>query len=116
MRFISLVFVLVALTRHAQADCVSYGLDFVNGGSYFIDNTLATNLTFLSEFQGTVLSSRRKGYRILTSIGCDTDTVVPILVDPDENEYFCSEIPTTPDLTSFLSTWFECFQNFKDPG
>ena len=29
-------------------------------------------------------------------------------MDPDENEYFCSEIPTTPDLTSFLSTWYGC--------
>jgi hypothetical protein len=31
---------------------VSYGIDFVNGGSYFIDNTLSIDFTFLSEFEG----------------------------------------------------------------
>lgn len=38
--------------------------------------------------------------------GCDNEQITPILVDPDENEYFCSDIATSPDDTSFLSTWY----------
>lgn len=55
MQFVFLVCILVSFARYASAQCESYGLDFVNGGSYFIDNTLATNFTFLSEFDGKVL-------------------------------------------------------------
>jgi hypothetical protein len=34
---------------------VSYGIDFVNGGSYFIDDTEAVDFTFLSQFEGWCL-------------------------------------------------------------
>jgi hypothetical protein len=60
----------------------------VNGGSYFIDDTEAVDFTFLSQFEG-----------------CDDEEITPILVDPDENEYFCSQILTSPEDTSMLSTW-----------
>ena len=32
--------------------------------------------------------------------------VTPILVDPDENNYLCSDISTNPDNTNFVSTWY----------
>ncbi|KAF4631994.1 hypothetical protein G7Y89_g6135 [Cudoniella acicularis] len=85
----SLIFIytLLSLVRYAAADCNSYGIDYVNGGTYFIDNTQTTNFTFLTDFSG-----------------CDNEEITPILVDPNENEYFCSDIPTSPDYTSFLST------------
>ena len=53
MKFLLLLFVLASFAKYAKCQCESYGIDIVNGGSYFIDNTLATNFTFLSEFDGT---------------------------------------------------------------
>jgi hypothetical protein len=46
------LYALVSLIEYATADCVSYGIDFVDGGSYFIDSTLNTNFTFMSDFVG----------------------------------------------------------------
>lgn len=108
MQILLLLYVFASLARYTKGQCVSYGLDFVNGGSYFIDSTLATNFTFLSEFDGMSLAFPSKSVTDrFSGIGCDDEEITPILVDPDENEYFCSDIPTSPDLTSFLSTWYE---------
>jgi hypothetical protein len=46
------LYALASLVNYATADCVSYGIDFIDGGSYFIDNTENTNFTFLSDFVG----------------------------------------------------------------
>jgi hypothetical protein len=46
------LYALASLIGLSTADCVSYGIDFVDGGSYFIDNTLSTDFTFLSDFVG----------------------------------------------------------------
>ena len=54
MRLVFLLLLFANLARYARGQCESYGLDFVNGGSYFIDNTLSTNFTFLSEFDGRI--------------------------------------------------------------
>ncbi|PVH78934.1 hypothetical protein DL98DRAFT_572855 [Cadophora sp. DSE1049] len=80
--------VFLSLANFAFGTCVSYGIDFVNGGSYFIDSTEATDFTFLSQFEGCTSG----------------EEITPILVDPNEDEYFCSQIATTPDDTSILST------------
>jgi hypothetical protein len=45
------------------------------------------------------------GGKAKSIVGCDNESITPILVDPDENEYFCSDIQTSPDDTSTLSTW-----------
>ncbi|KAH8687560.1 hypothetical protein BGZ60DRAFT_522209 [Tricladium varicosporioides] len=82
-----LSYAFLGLIRYAIATCNSYGIDFVDGGSYFIDSSSTANFTFLTDFSG-----------------CDSEEITPILVDPNEDEYFCSQIPTSPDLTSFLST------------
>lgn len=50
---------LVALgARTALADCVSYGMDFQNGGSYFQNSLSSSNFTFVSEFEGSKASDR----------------------------------------------------------
>ncbi|CZR54879.1 uncharacterized protein PAC_04763 [Phialocephala subalpina] len=87
MHFLFVPLVLLNLIKLAHCTCESYGIDFTNGGSYFIDDTDAIDFTFLTQFEG-----------------CDDEEITPILVDPDENEYFCSQIATSPDDTSFLST------------
>ncbi|EPE30348.1 P-loop containing nucleoside triphosphate hydrolase [Glarea lozoyensis ATCC 20868] len=81
------LYALASLVSYAIADCASYGIDFIDGGSYFIDNTLSKPFTFLSDFEG-----------------CDSKTITPILVGPDEESYFCTDIPTSPDNTSFQSS------------
>jgi hypothetical protein len=55
MNILMLLFIFAGFAKYAKGQCESYGVDFVNGGSYFIDNTLATNFTFLSEFDGRVV-------------------------------------------------------------
>lgn len=78
---------LLYFVAQVRGACESYGIDFVNGGSYFIDDTEPVDFTFLTQFEG-----------------CDGEDITPILVDPEENEYFCSDIATSPDDTSMLST------------
>jgi hypothetical protein len=65
--------------------CHSYGVDFVDEGHYFI-NTLSTdNFTSVSIFQG-----------------CNQDLAEVLFIDPEGDEVFCSQLPTTPDDTAQL--------------
>ncbi|KAG4417485.1 hypothetical protein IFR04_009368 [Cadophora malorum] len=83
-----LYLVFLSLANLAFSTCVSYGIDFVNRGFYFIGSTKSTDFTFLSQFEGCTSG----------------EEITPILVDPNGDEYFCSQITTTPDDTSILST------------
>ena len=105
MHFLFVPLVLLNLIKLAHCTCESYGIDFTNGGSYFIDDTDAIDFTFLTQFEGMFPSCPLWTMLILFK-GCDDEEITPILVDPDENEYFCSQIATSPDDTSFLSTWY----------
>jgi hypothetical protein len=80
---------IVAFVVGVFADCQSYGYDFVDGGSYFQNISSSDDFTFITQFEGCI----------------GEGTITPILVDPNENEYFCSDIATSPDDTSFNSTW-----------
>ncbi|KAK3111848.1 hypothetical protein LTR53_012480 [Teratosphaeriaceae sp. CCFEE 6253] len=66
-------------TAFAQNDtcnpnpCVSYGVDIQGGGAYFENISSTDPFTFVSILEG-----------------CDPDTVNNILVDPDGDEYQCS--------------------------
>jgi len=66
----------------AFAQCESYGIDFVNGGSYFINSADTSPFTAVEEFSG-----------------CDDDVANNVLVDPQGNQYQCSDTPLTPDYT-----------------
>lgn len=85
----SLLLLAIIFVVGVSADCQSYGIDFVDGGSYFQNISSSDDFTFITQFEG-----------------CDGEgSITPILVDPNEDEYFCSDIPTSPDDTSFNSTW-----------
>lgn len=66
--------------------CYSYGVDFVDEGSYFINSLSSDPFTSVSTFKG-----------------CNTGLADILLVAPDNEEYLCDDIPTTPDDTAQLS-------------
>jgi hypothetical protein len=37
-----------------ESTCYSYGIDFVHGGKYFINNLSKESFTCVSEFEGTI--------------------------------------------------------------
>lgn len=76
-----------ASAQDPESSCVSYGIDFQNDGSYFINQALTENFTAVSEFEG-----------------CSGGTTDILLVDPNNKEYLCSDVPVTPDDTPQLST------------
>ena len=57
--------------------CYSFGVDFVDGGSYFINSLSSDPFTCVSTFQG-----------------CNQDVADVLLVDPSGDEYLCSQVPT----------------------
>ena len=66
--------------------CYSYGVDFVDEGSYFINSLSSDSFSSVSTFKG-----------------CNTGLADILLVDPNDDEYLCDDIPTTPDDTPQLS-------------
>ena len=49
---------LVALgARRTAADCLSFGMDFQDGGSYFQNNASTDPFTFVSQFEGKLIHS-----------------------------------------------------------
>ncbi|CAK7202755.1 hypothetical protein SEUCBS139899_005482 [Sporothrix eucalyptigena] len=77
----------LSLSTGVLADCSSYGVDYSNGGAYYIDGTSNTYFSFITIFQG-----------------CTQESISPILVDPDNNQYACSAISTTPAGAQETST------------
>ncbi|KAF2733176.1 hypothetical protein EJ04DRAFT_513384 [Polyplosphaeria fusca] len=70
-----------------ESVCRSFGIDFVDEGHYFINSQSTEQFTCVSTFQG-----------------CNEDVADILLVDPNNDEYLCSQIPTRPDNTPELST------------
>jgi hypothetical protein len=71
--------------------CYSYGVDFVDEGSYFIDSTSTEAFSAVSYFQG-----------------CNKDGEADVMLiapdeQPGETEFICDQIPTTPDNENELS-------------
>ncbi|XXH03349.1 hypothetical protein Hte_009747 [Hypoxylon texense] len=87
LRARSLWLVISLFTLKALAACSSYGVDYVNGGSYDVDATSNDNFTFTTIFQG-----------------CEPETVKPVLLDPSGNQHPCSAVNTTPDGEQVTST------------
>ncbi|EXJ64010.1 hypothetical protein A1O7_00345 [Cladophialophora yegresii CBS 114405] len=85
------VVALLALSGRSAADCLSYGYDFVDGGGPYCINTTSTSyFTFGTEFFGCQPSDVQ-------------DVVTPILIDPNGDEYFCSDIGVQPDGQDMVS-------------
>lgn len=57
--------------------CFSYGVDFVDEGSYFINSLSSDPFTCVSTFEG-----------------CNQDVADVLLVDPSGDEYLCTQVPT----------------------
>lgn len=66
--------------------CYSYGVDFIDEGNYFINSLSTDPFTSVSTFKG-----------------CNTGVADVLLIDPDNVEYLCDDLPTTPDNTNQLS-------------
>ncbi|OIW28951.1 hypothetical protein CONLIGDRAFT_401496 [Coniochaeta ligniaria NRRL 30616] len=81
-----LVLLLVRVNA-AEAACSSYGVDYSNGGAYYIDGSSNQYFSFITVFQG-----------------CTQESISPVLVGPDDNEYACSSINTQPAGTQVTST------------
>ncbi|KAK5005864.1 hypothetical protein LTR28_007188, partial [Elasticomyces elasticus] len=75
------------LSASVSATCYSYGMDFQNGGTYFQNISSSAPFTFDSQFEG-----------------CAVDVANNVLVDPNGNQYQCSDTNLTPDDTDQLST------------
>ncbi|OAA66634.1 hypothetical protein SPI_01210 [Niveomyces insectorum RCEF 264] len=85
---VAAVAAVLSLSTGALADCSSYGVDYSNGGAYYIDGTSNQYFSFITIFQG-----------------CTQESISPILVDSDNNQYACSAINTTPAGEQQTSTW-----------
>ncbi|KAG2170813.1 hypothetical protein VTO58DRAFT_105258 [Aureobasidium pullulans] len=78
----------VSYLSGVNADCESYGIDFVNNGNYFINSQSNQSFTSVTEFAG-----------------CAVDVAAVELVNWDTgDEYLCSDIPLQPDDTPETST------------
>lgn len=69
----------LAISDDTGAICYSYGVDFIDEGSYFINSLSSDPFTSVSTFKG-----------------CNPDIADVLLVAPDNEEYLCDDIPTTP--------------------
>lgn len=69
--------------------CYSYGVDFVDEGNYFINSNSNETFTCVSTFEGCAPGE---------------DPAEILFVDPNGDEFICSEVQTTPSNTSMVST------------
>ncbi|GAB1316216.1 hypothetical protein MFIFM68171_06426 [Madurella fahalii] len=79
--------VLLAFLIHASTACTSYGVDYSNHGAYYIDGSSNDYFSFITVFQG-----------------CTQETINPVLVSPENHQYACSAIRTTPAGVQVTST------------
>ena len=61
-----------------NSTCLVYGIDYMDGGSYFIDSSSTADFTAVQQFDN-----------------CNNDTASVLLVQQStEDEYECSSVPT----------------------
>ncbi|OAG12855.1 uncharacterized protein CC84DRAFT_1201749 [Paraphaeosphaeria sporulosa] len=89
LRLITAAALLIVSAADPDSICYSYGVDYVDEGSYFINRNSSESFTCVSTFQGC-----NKG----------PDPAEVLFVDPNNEEYLCSAVKTTPDDTPMLST------------
>lgn len=79
---------LLARQDNTNSTCLSYGIDFVSDGEYFINSLSNVDFTAVSQFQG-----------------CNDDQASVLLVEQSTgNEWECSSVPTVPDNVAEMST------------
>ncbi|RMY60460.1 hypothetical protein D0865_01520 [Hortaea werneckii] len=73
--------------NNAGSTCQVFGLDFQDGGSYFLNSNSSQNLMASYQFRG-----------------CNDATADVMLVNMNNgDQYFCSSVPTVPDNTTQVS-------------
>jgi hypothetical protein len=80
--------VLGVFSRTILSECVGYGMDIHDGGSYFLNSESHEKFSFVSQFEG-----------------CHEDVAYNFLYDPDGREYVCSPTDMTPSGTD---VWSKC--------
>lgn len=77
-----------ARQNNVNSTCNVFGLDFQDGGSYFINTNSNASFTAVSKFEG-----------------CNNDTASILLVnEATDDEYECTSVSTVPDDEAMLST------------
>ena len=88
LHHLSVFAALLALsTGDPNSVCRSYGADFVDEGRYFINSQSTESFTCVSTFEG-----------------CNADIAEVLIVDPNTDEYLCTQVQTTPANEPKLST------------
>lgn len=82
LSFIALLTLFLTCLQTAFAGCKSYGLDYKDGKSYHMVRS-SSSFSGHEEFKG-----------------CKDDQAYNVLVDPQGNEYECSQTPLQPSDTS----------------
>ncbi|KAI7028014.1 hypothetical protein KC355_g126 [Hortaea werneckii] len=79
---------IVSRQKNTDSTCQAFGLDFQDGGSYFLNSNSSHD--FMASYQ----------FR-----GCNDATADVMLVNMNNgDQYFCSSVPTVPDNTTQVST------------
>ena len=74
--------------QNANSTCVAYGIDFQDGGDYFINTNSNDSFTCVTKFEG-----------------CNNDQADVMLVNENTgDEYECTNVNTVPDDEAMLST------------
>ena len=76
---------LIARQDNTNSTCSVYGIDFVDGGSYFIDSDSTADFTTVQQFSD-----------------CNDDSASVLLVQQStEDEWECTSVPTGKDFTLY---------------
>jgi hypothetical protein len=68
--------------------CKTFGVNYVDGGSYYQNINSTEPFSFVSYYEG-----------------CQQDNAQNVLVDPTGNQYICTDTPLLPSDTPEMSTW-----------
>jgi hypothetical protein len=100
----SLAFAVRAYDNSTQ--CNAFGMDFQDGGSYFINSASTDNFTSVTQFTGR-WQVEKVEWSSLTLSGCNPNSKPANVwfVPPSGNEMECSTLPTTPDSVNQVSSW-----------
>ncbi|KAL3421058.1 hypothetical protein PVAG01_07503 [Phlyctema vagabunda] len=82
----TVLLLLATWISYVLAECESYGMDFQDTGSYFINSLDTSPFTVVSQFDGCV------------------DIANVILIAPNDDSWLCTDVSMTPDDTNQLST------------
>lgn len=84
----------------ASAQCQVYGIDIESGGTYFENSQLTVPFSLVQEFSGCDNDTANvRTNNPSSSIEILIKPPQNILVDPNGDQYECTDTPLTPDYT-----------------